>query len=114
MACEIGDDVAVSRGHRSIGEGHRLEAYTTLIATGRGESRSRFSAFQPPEQQPLCVIKQHPMSATELDEDNIIAAVRGTRYQAPAAYLGVTRFHARKYGRSRHELICRLQKTSAT
>src|SRR5271165_7342985 len=90
--------------------------YLPALATSaeRGESRRSLFTLQPPEQQPLCVIKQHPMGTTELDKDNIIAAVRRTRYQASATYLGVTRFHAGKYRRSNHELICRLQKTRAT
>ncbi len=80
---------------------HARRYVSTLATTTEGgESRRNLFAFSSPEQQLLGVIKQHPMSATELDEDNIIAPVRRTRYQAPAAYLGITRFHAGKYRRS--------------
>ena len=80
----------------------------------RSESRRARPSFQPPEQQPLRIVKQQMMSSAELDEDNIVAAIGSARNQASTAQLGVTCFHSGKHRRSRHELICRLEITPAT
>jgi len=45
MACEIGNDVGVSQGRRSIDAEHRLEAYTTLRLRLANPDRASFKTW---------------------------------------------------------------------
>ena len=99
----------------SLGQGETWP-YRMLAQTlpDRSESRRACPSLQPPEQQPLRIVKQQMMSSAELDKDNIVAAIGSARHQASTAQLGVSRFHAGKHRRSHHELVCRRQVAFAT